>query len=81
PGPLVETNMPGCVVTPRAETPAVGGPEQTGRDTVIVGYSVYTPSGSDVLTTDQFRIRGEVCEVTGQPGDWGRNPFTGTAGP
>ncbi|MBQ1164503.1 hypothetical protein KBZ21_41705, partial [Streptomyces sp. A73] len=34
-----------------------------------------------MLTTDQFRIRGEVCEVTGQPGDWGRNPFTGTAGP
>ncbi|MBQ1163601.1 hypothetical protein KBZ21_37015, partial [Streptomyces sp. A73] len=49
--------------------------------TVIVGYTVYTPSGSDVLTTDQFRIRGEVCEVTGPPGDWGRNPYTGTAGP
>lgn len=81
PGPLTETEMTGVVVTPRAETPDVGGSQQQGRDTVIVGFTVYAPAGSDVLTTDQFRIRGEVCEVTGQPGDWGRNPFTGTHGP
>ncbi|WP_239502177.1 hypothetical protein [Streptomyces qinglanensis] len=81
PGPLVETPMPGCVVAPRAETPQVGGAEQQGRDTVIVGFTVYAPPRSDVLTTDQFRIRGEVCEVTGWPGDWGRSPFTGTSGP
>jgi len=81
PGPLTETEMLGCVVTPRAETPEIGGTEQTARDTVIVGYTVYAPSDSDVVTTDRFRIRGEVCEVTGQPGDWRRNPFTGLHGP
>lgn len=81
PGPLTETAVPGCVVTPRTEGPPVGGDQQQARDTVIVGFTVYAPAGTDVLTTDQFRIRGAVCEVTGEPGDWGRNPFTGLAGP
>jgi hypothetical protein len=81
PGPLLEKPFPGCVVAPRAETPAVGGEQQQARDTVIVGYTVYAPAGSDFLTTDRVRIRGDVCEITGFPGDWGRNPFTGLAGP
>lgn len=80
-GTPAETNFKGCVVTPRAETPQVGGSEQQARDTVITGYTVYAPAGSDFLTTDQVRIRGEVCEITGRPGDWGRSPFTGTRGP
>jgi hypothetical protein len=69
------------VVTPRAETPSVGGDQQQARDTVIIGYTVYAPPGSDWRTTDQVRIRGEVCEITGQPGDWGQNAFTGLDGP
>lgn len=81
PGPLLEEPFPGCVVAPRAETPTVGGDQQQARDTVIVGYTVYAPAGSDFLTTDQVRIRGEICEITGFPGDWGRNPFTGLHGP
>ncbi|MET7924725.1 hypothetical protein ABZT43_12165 [Streptomyces sp. NPDC005349] len=68
-------------MAPRAETPQVGGDQQQDRDTVIVGFTVYAPPGSDVLTTDQFRIRGQVCGVTGQPGDWLQSPFTGTRGP
>ena len=81
PGPLVETPVPGCVVTPRAETPSVGGDQQQARDTVIVGFTVYDPSRTDWKTTDRVRIRGEVCEITGEPGDWGRSPFSGTLGP
>lgn len=81
PGTAQEIPLPGCVITPRASSPAVGGAEQQARDTVIVGWTVYAPPGSDVRTTDRVRIRGELCEVTGQPGDWGRNVFTGTAGP
>ncbi|MEU0847734.1 hypothetical protein ABZ387_07165 [Streptomyces flaveolus] len=73
--------MPGCVVTPREQTPTVGGSEQQARDTVIVGWTVYAPADTDVRTTDKARIRGVVCEVTGEPGDWGRNPFTGLHGP
>lgn len=81
PGPVVETPVKGCVVTPRQEMPQVGGSEQQARDTVITGYTVYAPPGTSVLTTDRVRIRGVVCEITGEPGDWGRSPFTGTAGP
>lgn len=81
PGSLVETPVPGCVVTPRAETPSVGGDQQQARDTVIVGFTVYDPSRTDWKTTDRVRIRGEECEITGEPGDWGRSPFSGTLGP
>lgn len=81
PGPLAETPVHGVVVTPRQESPQVGGDQQQARDTVIVGYTVYDPNGTDWLTTDQVRIRGVNCDITGQPGDWGRNPFTGTRGP
>lgn len=76
-----ETSIPGCVVTPREAAPQPGGAEQQGRDTVVHGYTVYAPHGTDILTTDQLRIRDLVCEVTGEPGNWGRSPFTGTAGP
>lgn len=81
PGPVTEIPLPGCVVVPRQASPQVGGAEQQGRDTVIVGWTVYDPLRRDVRTTDQVRIRGELCEITGEPGDWGRSPFTGTAGP
>lgn len=81
PGPDESFDVPGCVVVPRAEKPEVGGPEQQGRDTVIVGWTVYAPPGTEIRTTDKAVIRGAVCEITGEPGDWGRNPFTGTRGP
>ncbi|MFB9485158.1 hypothetical protein ACFFSH_38185 [Streptomyces filamentosus] len=68
-------------MTPRQSAPDVGGDEQQGRDTVIVGWTVYAPPGSDWRTTDQVRIRGELCEITGEPGDWGHSVFTGTPGP
>jgi hypothetical protein len=80
PGPLVETPISGVVVTPRQESPQVGGEQQQDRDTVIVGWTVYDPNGTAWLTTDQVRIRGVVCGITGEPGDWGRSPFTGARG-
>ena len=81
PGTLTEIPLEGCVVSPRQSAPPVGGEQQQARDTVIVGWTVYAPPGSDVRTTDRVRVRGQVCEVTGEPGDWGRNPFSGTRGP
>ncbi|MGW0984283.1 hypothetical protein ACWD33_26110 [Streptomyces xiamenensis] len=80
-GPPEVVEIRGCVVVPRQEPPHIGGAEQQGRDTVIVGWTVYAPTGTDIRTTDQARIRGVLCEVTGEPGNWGRSPFTGTAGP
>lgn len=80
PGTVVETEIHGCVVTPREAAPTVGGEMQQARDTVVVGLTVYAPPGTDIRTTDRIRIRGELYEVTGQPGDWGHSPFTGTRG-
>ncbi|MCX5598454.1 hypothetical protein OOK29_09915 [Streptomyces phaeochromogenes] len=73
-------DVEGCVVTPRAETPQVGGSQQQDRDTVIVGWTVYAPAGKPLRTTDKVKIRGVTCDITGEPGDWGRSPFTGTRG-
>ncbi|MEE1813558.1 hypothetical protein PUR59_00635 [Streptomyces sp. SP18ES09] len=81
PGPDESFDVQGCVVTPRANTPTVGGDQQQARDTVIVGWTVYAPAGTRLRTTDQVRVRGAVCEITGEPGDWGRSPFTGSPGP
>lgn len=81
PGPMTETPVKGVVVVPRQSAPDVGGEAQQARDTVIVGWTVYDRTGTDWRTTDQVRIRDVLCEITGEPGDWGRNPFTGTRGP
>lgn len=48
---------------------------------MIVGWTIYAPPGTDWRTTDQVRIRGELCEITGESGDWGLSVFTGTPGP
>lgn len=80
PGALQETPITGVVVTPRQDLPEVGGEQQQARDTVIRGYTVYDPHRTEWRATDQVRIRGEVCEITGQPGDWGVSPFTGMPG-
>ncbi|MFD3568439.1 hypothetical protein [Streptomyces sp. NPDC058667] len=69
------------MVTPRQAAPQVGGEEQQARDTVIAGWTVYAPPGTDWRTTDQVRIRDQLCEITGEPGDWGQSVFTGTSGP
>lgn len=87
PGPDLSFDLEGCAVTPRAETPQVGGDQQQERDTVIVGWTVYVPPGQKnhaklpLLTTDQVKVRGVKCDITGEPGDWGRSVFTGTRGP
>lgn len=81
PGAVTEHDIRGCVVVPRQESPQVGGSDQQARDTVVTGLTVYAPPGTDIATTDRVRIRGRLYEVTGQPGDWGVSPFTGTPGP
>lgn len=58
----------------------MGSAEQQGRDTVIVGWTVYAPRGKPVRTTDRAMVRDVLCEITGEPGDWGHSPFTGTQG-
>lgn len=85
PGPDESFDLKGCAVAPRAETPQVGGEQQQARDTVIVGWTIYAPASPaakmPLRTTDQVMVRGVKCGITGEPGDWGRSPFTGTRGP
>ena len=85
PGPDESFDLKGCVVTPRVESPQVGGSQQQERDTVIVGWTIYggtAPAAKLPLrTTDQAMVRDVKCQITGEPGDWGRSPFTGTRGP
>jgi len=87
PGPDQSFDLFGCAVTPRAETPQVGGEQQQARDTVIVGWTIYVPPGQPsaaslpLRTTDQVMVRGVKCDITGEPGDWGRSVFTGARGP
>jgi hypothetical protein len=81
PGPDESFDVEGCVVTPREQSPQVGGSDQQARDTVIVGWTVYAPAGTVLRTTDRVRVRDVVCDITGEPGVWGRNPFTGMHGP
>lgn len=84
PGPDESFDLHGCVVTPRQDAVQVGGDRQTARDTVIVGWTVYAPPDHPQMplrTTDKAVVEGETCDITGEPGDWGRSPFTGMRGP
>lgn len=86
PGPDESFDVEGCVVTPRQDNPQPGGDQQQARDTVVVGITVYAPPGTRVRTTDKLRVTSgpyadQLFEVTGEPGDWGRSPFTSTRGP
>ncbi|WP_280912307.1 hypothetical protein [Streptomyces sp. SAI-208] len=64
----------------------MGGEQQQARDTVIVGWTIYVPADQPpsvrlpLRTTDQVLVRGVKCDITGEPGDWGRSPYTGTRG-
>lgn len=67
------TNVP---VAP-ADANGAGGNEYTdGRDTVVIGLSVYLPDGAAVAPADRAVVRGETWEVIGDPQAW-QSPFTG----
>jgi len=70
----VSFDIEGCGVAPRYSTE----PTERGRQGVIVGLSIYAPIGSDILSTDSLRVRGDVYAVEGEPADW-RSPFSGWA--
>lgn len=64
------TQVPGCKVAPLvSEEPA-----DIARNPVSIGFSVYMPPGVPVTPYDRVIVRGIVCEVIGEPGDW-RSPY------
>jgi hypothetical protein len=67
------TNVP---VAP-SDGNGTGGNEYTdGRETVVIGLSVYLPDGADVQAVDRVRVRGADWEVVGDPQAW-QSPYSG----
>ncbi|WP_353809080.1 hypothetical protein [Agromyces sp. SYSU T00194] len=68
-----EVPVTGCAFAPAASDES--GTTYGGR--VISGGTVYAPSGTVFRPSDMLRIRGEIWQVDGEPGQW-TSPFTGT---
>lgn len=47
-----------------------------GRDGTDTKPTVYLPTGTDIVHTDQLEVRGVTYAVEGEIADW-RSPFTG----
>lgn len=60
-----DTDVPDCLIAPRSTSE-----DHDGRSGVIIGVTVYMPSGTDVLASDRLVIRGDEYDVEGEPGDW-----------
>ena len=57
-----------CLVAPTSSTE----PTNRGRAGVVTGWAVYPPqSAPAALFTDGIEIRGVVCRIEGEVGDWG----------
>lgn len=61
-----ELAITGCAVAPRDQQED----HDEGRQAVIDGFTVYAPSGTEILPSDRLRIRGDDHEVIGEPGVW-----------
>lgn len=61
----------GAAVAPRS----TDDNNDRGRQGVIVGLSLYTPYGADLIYTDQVEVDGAVYDIEGEPGKW-KNPLT-----
>lgn len=79
-GSPVEVTVSGCGIAPRGGTGTGSTEIVQGRDTVIVGLTLYAPAGTDIRATDRVRVAGVLYEVDGQAGAF-RSPFTGSTGP
>lgn len=70
--PGIDLRIPvaGCLVAPRF----AGDVTDQGRQGVVVGTTVYFPTGSTVLATDRLEVRGEPHTIEGDPGFWRAAP-------
>jgi len=70
--PSTTHTIEGCAFAPRSSTEL-----HAQVNTVIVGLTMYAPSGADIKATDTIqRSDGTRWNVEGQPGVWS-SPFTG----
>jgi hypothetical protein len=61
-----EVEVPECLVAPGSSREQNFGAAQVDTD-----VSVYCPAGTEVLPTDQIRVRGDLFQVVGEPASWG----------
>lgn len=66
----------GVGVAPRDGNGTSGNENTQGRETVIIGLTLFLPAGTRVAATDRFTVRGDPYEVEGQPEAF-LSPFTG----
>lgn len=64
-----------CLVVPNQSVE----PTDRGRSGVVTGWTVYAPTGTDARFTDQVEVRGVLCEVDGEVGDWRADPLAPTS--
>lgn len=50
--------------------PRTSSEDVDGRDTVVIGYTLVCPPGTDLKATDRIRARGERWSIDGMPGDY-----------
>lgn len=67
-----EISVDRCAVWPTGSTEETQGQDQTSER-----LTVMFPYGTEVLSTDQARVRGQVYDVVGLPSSWS-SPFTTT---
>jgi hypothetical protein len=70
PGADVRTDVPGCLVAPRLQGDATEG----GRQGVIIGATIYLPTGTDIQSSDRLEVRGVEHVIEGEPGLWNGAP-------
>jgi hypothetical protein len=59
-------DIPGCLVAPAVSRE----PTERGRAGVVIGWTIYAPAGTEVKFDDQLEVRGVLCDVEGEVGDY-----------
>lgn len=68
-------DIEGCAMAPR-----YSNEDNTNRTSVITGFSLFGPPGSDILAIDRVRTPdGNIYRVVGEAAHWGPHPMTGWA--
>lgn len=62
-------DIAGAVVAPRESSE-----DNQFRTAVVVGLTVYLPTGTALLPSDRLEVRGQEYDVVGEVGDF-RNPY------
>jgi len=70
-GPPTRTEVPGCAVAPRSSSDTL----EPARQGVLVGLTLYAPTGTDLQPTDHIEVAGELYDIEGDIGRW-HSPFS-----